>query len=164
MKRWIELPRIEGEVSRQAHADLPAGTFEREIGRSGFFGPASHIYHRHAPTGWTSFEGPLRPRAFDAKAAARTSSSPFDAPFLLCNADAKLRVWACDAAMTALACRSGGQTGAPVRAFQTRAVPSTLAVSRRCPFGLNWACVTLPSCPSGGEIGALVVASQRRAV
>ena len=69
-KNWIEFPHIEGEASRQAHADLPRGTYEREIGRDGFFGPATHLYHRHPPTGWTSFEGPLRPRAFDAKAAA----------------------------------------------------------------------------------------------
>ena len=108
MKRWIELPRIEGDASRQAHADLPAGTFEREIGRSGFFGPASHIYHRHAPTGWTSFEGPLRPRAFDAKAAARTSSSPFEAPLLLSNTDIKLRMWSCENAMAALARNADG--------------------------------------------------------
>ena len=108
MKRWIELPRIEGEASRQAHADLPAGTFEREIGRSGFFGPASHIYHRHAPTGWTSFEGPLRPRAFDAKAAARAPSSPFDAPMLLSNTAVRLRIWGCDAAMAALARNADG--------------------------------------------------------
>ena len=108
MKRWIELPRIEGEASRQAHADLPAGTFEREIGRSGFFGPASHIYHRHAPTGWTSFEGPLRPRAFDAKAAARAPSSPFDAPMLLSNTAVRLLIWACDAAMAALARNADG--------------------------------------------------------
>ncbi len=26
-KNWIEFPRVEGEASRQAHADLPAGTF-----------------------------------------------------------------------------------------------------------------------------------------
>jgi len=68
-KNWIEFPRVEGETSRQAHADLPAGTYEREIGRDGFFGPATHLYHKHPPTGWTAFEGPLRPRAFDAKAA-----------------------------------------------------------------------------------------------
>jgi hypothetical protein len=59
-KNWIEFPRTEGETSKQAHADLPAGTFEREIGRDGFFGPAAHIYHRHAPTGWTSFERTVR--------------------------------------------------------------------------------------------------------
>ena len=60
-RNWIEFPRIEGHTSRQAHADLPDGAFEREIGRDGFFGPAAHLYHRHAPTGWTSFDGALRP-------------------------------------------------------------------------------------------------------
>ena len=60
-KNWIEFPRVEGKTSRQAHADLPEGTYEREIGRDGFFGPATHIYHRHPPTGWTAFEGPLGP-------------------------------------------------------------------------------------------------------
>ncbi len=107
-KNWIELPRIEGEASRQAHADLPTGTFEREIGRDGFFGPASHVYHRHPPTGWTSFEGPLRPRAFDAKAAAGGSPSPFGATTLLSNAGVKLRIWNCERAMPALARNADG--------------------------------------------------------
>ena len=92
-RNWIEFPRVEGETSRQAHADLPTGTFEREIGRDGFFGPASHIYHRHAPTGWTSFEGPLRPRAFDAVAAATSSEEPFQAAPLLSNAHCRMSVW-----------------------------------------------------------------------
>lgn len=108
MSHWIELPRIEGETSRQAHADLPAGTYEREIGRSGFFGPATHIYHRHPPTGWTSFEGPLRPRAFNAKEAAPNSSSPFEAAQLLANGDVKLRIWRCEQAMPALARNADG--------------------------------------------------------
>jgi homogentisate 1,2-dioxygenase len=108
MKRWIELPRVEGEASRQAHADLPAGTFEREIGRSGFFGPASHIYHRHPPTGWTSFEGPLRPRAFDAKATATNSPSPFEAALLLSNGDLKFRIWSCNEPMPSLARNADG--------------------------------------------------------
>ena len=85
-RNWIEFPRIEGKASRQAHADLPEGAFEREIGRDGFFGPAAHLYHRHAPTGWTSFEGTLRPRAFDAKAAAK-ASSPLEGAGLLQNAN-----------------------------------------------------------------------------
>ena len=29
MKNWIALPRIEGKSSRQAHADLPEGTYVR---------------------------------------------------------------------------------------------------------------------------------------
>jgi homogentisate 1,2-dioxygenase len=108
MKHWIELPRVEGEASRQAHADLPAGTFEREIGRSGFFGPATHLYHRHPPTGWTAFEGPLRPRAFDAKAAAKAPASPFEAALLLSNDSVKLRIWACERAMESLARNADG--------------------------------------------------------
>ena len=55
MRNWIEFPKIEGETSRQAHADLPHGAYEREIGRDGFYGPAAHLYHKHPPTGWTSF-------------------------------------------------------------------------------------------------------------
>ena len=49
-KKWIGFPLQEGEVSRQAHADLPRGTFERELGREGFFGPVTHMHHKHAPT------------------------------------------------------------------------------------------------------------------
>src|SRR5580658_573574 len=94
-KNWIEFPRVEGEASRQAHADLPAGTYEREIGRDGFFGPATHIYHKHPPTGWTSFEGPLRPRAFDAAAAATSPNEMFEAVPLLSNAACKIDIWSC---------------------------------------------------------------------
>jgi len=108
MKSWIELPRIEGEASRQAHADLPKGTYEREIGRAGFFGPATHLYHRHPPTGWTAFEGPLRPRAFNAKAAAISSSSPFGAALLLSNEAVKLRIWNCERVMDMLARNADG--------------------------------------------------------
>jgi homogentisate 1,2-dioxygenase len=102
-KNWIEFPRIEGEASRQAHADLPKGTYEREIGRDGFFGPASHLYHRHPPTGWTSFEGPLRPRAFDALAAAAAAESPFNAAPLLTSAACRFSIWSCAAPMQRLA-------------------------------------------------------------
>src|SRR5271156_1781977 len=91
-KNWIEFPRIEGETSRQAHAALPAGTYEREIGRDGFFGPATHIYHKHPPTGWTSFEGPLRPRAFDALAAGESGNEAFPGVGLLSNASCKIGI------------------------------------------------------------------------
>ena len=53
MKHLINIPKIEGNASRQAHADLPTGTYEREISKEGFFGPSAHIYHRNPPTGWT---------------------------------------------------------------------------------------------------------------
>jgi homogentisate 1,2-dioxygenase len=107
-KNWIEFPRVEGETSRQAHADLPAGTFEREIGRDGFFGPAAHIYHRHPPTGWSSFEGPLRPRAFDALAVAEKAGDPFLAVGLLSNAHCQIGIGTCARAMTHLLRDSDG--------------------------------------------------------
>ena len=52
MRRSIPLPRSEGVTSRQAHADLPEGTYERELGRDGFYGAATQMYHRRPPTGW----------------------------------------------------------------------------------------------------------------
>ena len=102
MRNWIEFPRVEGETSRQAHADLPAGSYEREIGRDGFFGPAAHIYHRHPPTGWTSFEGPLKPRAFDAVEAARPTAEPFRGALLLSNAHCRIAIWRVAEAMPRL--------------------------------------------------------------
>ncbi len=93
MRDGIALPRIEGRVSRQAHADLPEGTYEREVGRDGFFGPATHVYHAHPPTGWTSFEGPLRPRAFDTAKLDDSISAPWDAETLFANPQIRVRFW-----------------------------------------------------------------------
>jgi homogentisate 1,2-dioxygenase len=109
-KNWIEFPRVEGETSRQAHADLPRGTYEREIGRDGFFGPATHIYHKHPPTGWTSFEGPLRPRAFDAALAARRADDPFSPVLLLSNPHCRIAIWRCAEAMPHLMRNADGDT------------------------------------------------------
>ena len=58
-------PLNKGLTSKQAHVALPEGTFEEEHGRDGFYGPVSHLYHRHAPTAWTRIEGPLKPQSFD---------------------------------------------------------------------------------------------------
>jgi homogentisate 1,2-dioxygenase len=95
---WIEFPRIEGKTSHQAHADLPEGAFEREIGRDGFYGPATHLYHRHPPTGWTSFTGPLKPRSFDAKAAA-PEGAPLESALLLSNLHCAISIWSLKEAM-----------------------------------------------------------------
>lgn len=59
-----------GTTSRQAHVGLPPGTVEEEQGRDGFYGPASHLYRLHAPTGWTGVEGPAAHRAYDTGAVA----------------------------------------------------------------------------------------------
>jgi homogentisate 1,2-dioxygenase len=81
-KNWISTPRVEGEASRQAHCDLPAGTFERELAKEGFFGPATQMHHRHPPTAWSRFEGELRPRAFDTTHFGEFGPSPWDARML----------------------------------------------------------------------------------
>jgi homogentisate 1,2-dioxygenase len=77
MRKWIGFPHREGTISRQAHADLPAeGIYEREVGRSGFFGPATHLHHKHPPTGWSAWEGPLKPRAFDLNELPKDVAAP----------------------------------------------------------------------------------------
>lgn len=107
-RKWIAFPRTEGVASRQAHADLPPGAYEREIGREGFFGPAAHMYHRHPPTGWIDWEGPLRPRAFDTTKLQGEQPSPWDAPLLLSNGAVKLRRWRLEASMPDLARNGDG--------------------------------------------------------
>ena len=42
MAKYISFPHVEGVASRQAHANLPPGTYERELGKEGFYGPATH--------------------------------------------------------------------------------------------------------------------------
>jgi homogentisate 1,2-dioxygenase len=108
MAKWIEFPRSEGASSRQAHADLPSGSYERELGREGFAGPSTQMYHRHAPTGWRSIEGPLRPRAFDTCKIEHSSDSPWEAVHLLRNASFQLRVWRLHRAMPHLVRNADG--------------------------------------------------------
>lgn len=103
-------PLSRGAANRQAHVGLPAGTFERELGREGFFGPASHMLHTHAPTGWSAIEGPLRPRAFNFAAASARANDPFTAPVLLRNEAVEIRFWRLDCAMPALARNADGDT------------------------------------------------------
>jgi len=108
MKRSIAFPRIEGTTSRQAHADLPAGTYERELGKEGFFGAATHMYHRHPPTGWVDWEGPLRPRALDLMRLNAAQVSPWDAPTVLYNAHVRIRFWRVPQRMERLARNADG--------------------------------------------------------
>jgi len=108
MKQWISFPHRAGDHSRQAHADLPQGTYEREMGKEGFFGPSSHFYHTNIPTGWTDFEGPLKPHAFDTNLLEKEGGSPWDADTLISNANMKFRRWKTDAAMDHLARNADG--------------------------------------------------------
>ncbi|MGQ9897518.1 MAG: homogentisate 1,2-dioxygenase [Acidobacteriota bacterium] len=78
-----------GRVTKQAHVEIPAGTYEEQHGREGFFGPVSHLYHRHPPTGWTRIEGECRPQAFYTSRIEAPTGLP---TVLLENADVKLGV------------------------------------------------------------------------
>jgi len=103
-------PLQKGRITRQAHVDLPTGTFEEEFARQGFFGRTTHLYRTHPTTAWTRIEGPLRPRSYDLnslawdgseaiKAAQLGSVEAAFAPVcLLRNADVALH-WVAPAAM-----------------------------------------------------------------
>ena len=108
MRKNITIPHMEGKVARQAHAGLPDGTYEREIGRNGFFGPATHMYHRHPPTSWSSWEGPLRPRALDLARLNAEQPSPFDATEVLTNSHVRIRHWRAPRSMDHLARNGDG--------------------------------------------------------
>lgn len=114
MRKWIQFPHKQGISSRQAHADLPKeGMFEREIGRDGFFGPATHMHHAHAPTGWVEWQGELKPRLFDLNKLQKESDqdfagSPWSAKLILFNDFCKYRMWACSRPMQHLARNADG--------------------------------------------------------
>lgn len=105
--RSIPLPLRSGLHSRQAHADIPSGTYERETGRNGFGGAASHLYHRHPPTAWIDWEGPHRPRAFDLN-PVEAGTCPMDAPLVAHNQRLRVRVWKPTAPMPHLARNADG--------------------------------------------------------
>jgi homogentisate 1,2-dioxygenase len=107
-RNWIPVRGAQGRHSRQAHADLPEGTYEREISKEGFFGPASFIYHPRPPTGWTRFKGPLRPRAFDLARLNAAEPSPWAAGRVLYNPALEIRFWKLTQPMPALARNADG--------------------------------------------------------
>ena len=113
MRKWIEFPIVEGVCSRQAHADFPtqpdgSKTYERELGKEGFFGPCTHMIHRSAPTAWTKWEGPLRPRAYDLNKWNQEKNCPFKTDLFLHNRHTQLRWWQVSKSMTHLARNGDG--------------------------------------------------------
>ncbi|MBI3554867.1 MAG: homogentisate 1,2-dioxygenase [Deltaproteobacteria bacterium] len=85
------VPHKSGRIARQAHVDLPQGTFEEEHGRQGFFGHVSHLYRTHAPTNWARINGPLQPHAYDLNMATATAAER-PQPFLG-NLDVRLWIY-----------------------------------------------------------------------
>jgi homogentisate 1,2-dioxygenase len=68
-------PLRKGLHTRQAHVDLPAGTFEEEHARQGFYGRTTHLYRLHPVTDWTRIEGPLRPHSYDLNGLADSADA-----------------------------------------------------------------------------------------
>jgi homogentisate 1,2-dioxygenase len=104
----LSIPHVEGLVARQAHADIPEGSFERELGREGFSGPAAHMYHRNPPTAWLEVEGPIRPRALKPRQVVPVEASPWNATPLMGNDHVAIRYWRTKGAMDHLARNSDG--------------------------------------------------------
>ncbi|MCH2628837.1 MAG: homogentisate 1,2-dioxygenase [Nisaea sp.] len=108
MKNFINIPKMEGKSSRQAHADLPNGTFEREMSKEGFFGPSAHIYHRNPPTGWIDWDGPLRPRAFNLNNLTQNVDCPWNSVELLFNENCRIAMWRASKSMKHLVRNADG--------------------------------------------------------
>jgi homogentisate 1,2-dioxygenase len=109
-RNWIPVRGAGGRHSRQAHADMPDGTFEREMSKEGFFGPAAFFHHRLPPTGWSDFQGPLRPRAFDLTRLGLQPGSPWAAAAILRNAACEIRFWRPGGVQSAIARNGDGDT------------------------------------------------------
>ena len=108
MKNFINIPKMEGKSSRQAHADLPNDTFEREMSKEGFFGPSAHIYHKNPPTGWIDWDGPLRPRAFNLNNLTQNADCPWNGVELLFNEHCRIAMWRASKSMKHLVRNADG--------------------------------------------------------
>ncbi len=109
MSKWFNIPHTEGISSRQAHTNLPKNTHERELGKEGFDGPSSHMYHPHPPTNWTSLDGPLSHHAFDTRLSTQsTTNMPYDVKSLLNNHYIDIRIWHCSKSMDHLVRNADG--------------------------------------------------------
>ncbi len=108
MKQPIRFPKCEGIYNKQAHADIPTGLYEREHGREGFFGSASHILHRHKPTDWISWDGPLQPHALDLNLLAQNDHTPWSATLIMHNSHMQLRYWKTERSMATLVRNADG--------------------------------------------------------
>jgi homogentisate 1,2-dioxygenase len=108
MKNWINAFKKEGEVATQAHYGLPEGSYEREVGKEGFFGPVAHFYHKNPPTNWIDFEGELQPQAFDTNLIKDVENSPYKSPILMHNASIKVRMLKINESMNHLVSNADG--------------------------------------------------------
>lgn len=80
-----------GRTARQAHVGIPAGLYEEEYGRDGFYGRYTHLYRTAPPVAWSRIEGNLRPRAFDFN-RQQSSEEDFVAARQICLFNDDLRL------------------------------------------------------------------------
>ncbi len=106
--KWFNFYKKQGKVAKQAHLGFPEGSFEREMGKEGFFGPVTHFYHRNKHTGWTDFEGDNRPRAFDTNLFGSGHETPWDAHVLMKNNSVKIRIMTLETSMQQLVRNADG--------------------------------------------------------
>lgn len=106
--KWFNFYKKQGRVARQAHLGLPQDSYEREMGKEGFFGPVTHFYHSHKHTGWTDFSGDNRPRAFDTNLFGSGQETPWDAHVLMKNNSVKIRLLKLEHRMTRLVRNADG--------------------------------------------------------
>lgn len=138
-KDWTRL-RTEGQTSRQAHADFPPGTFEREMGKEGF-GPSTQFHHAHPPTAWTSFDRPPAPAAaFDFDQAGARWRCPWKAKAILTNNTCVIAHWSTDKAMDHLVRNSEGDYLLPCT--KAKAISSVISAA------LNMKKAIISSCPA----------------
>lgn len=84
---------VEGVAPRQAHTGIPVGLYEREMGKAGFSGAVSHLYHANPPTGWVRWEGELGPRAFATSRLDVPANSPWEATMIARSPSFEMRTW-----------------------------------------------------------------------
>lgn len=108
MKQPITFPKVEGVYNRQAHCDIPKGLYEREHGREGFFGAASHILHTHKPTDWIEWDGPLQPHCLDLNKLPVSEMCPWSAAPVMSNANVRVRMWKAGGKMSHLVRNADG--------------------------------------------------------
>jgi homogentisate 1,2-dioxygenase len=78
--------------NKTSPSGVAEGAYEEELGRQGFGGRSARLQHLHPPTGWTRFEGRVRPHSFDlGKLEPRDLSHHCGAPLaVLINDDIRV--------------------------------------------------------------------------
>lgn len=108
MNNWIHLPASQGINSKQAHTDIPEGSYKRELGQECFSGPATHMYHKHPPCEWESISGSLMHHAYNTQVLTNNNTLPWNSTKLLFNINIQLNYWSINIPMSDLVRNADG--------------------------------------------------------